>query len=212
MRYQVACGKIVCIGQNYRDHAKEMNAEPPSEPIIFLKSPEALINDGDDIVAPLSLGRVDHEVELALIIGKRSKGVKEADALGHISKVAVFNDVTARDMQNKARQAGMPWTLSKSIDTFAPMSYPIPLSNAPDIHALELELKVNSELRQKGNTSEMIFTPEQLIAYITRYMTLMPGDIIATGTPKGITPLNDSDVVEASIKGIGSVTNRISRA
>ena len=203
----MACGKIVCIGQNYRAHAREMELEPPAEPVIFLKAPTALIGDGDVIEAPMSLGRVDHEVELALIIGKKAKNIPESEALGYISGVAAFNDVTARDMQTAARKAGLPWSLCKGMDTFAPMSRPIPVSEAPDLHSLKLELRVNGEVRQSGATSDMIFGPEQLIAYVSRYMTLEPGDVIATGTPEGVGPLNDGDVVGAEIQGVGKVSN-----
>jgi 2-keto-4-pentenoate hydratase/2-oxohepta-3-ene-1,7-dioic acid hydratase in catechol pathway len=204
------CGKIVCIGQNYRAHAKEMNSEPPKEPIIFLKPSSSLIGDGE-IIEARDVGRVDHEVELALIIGKRGKDVAEEDALNHISHVAVFNDVTAREMQGKARKVGNPWSLAKGMDTFAPMSEPVPLSKVKDIHDLDLELKINGQVRQKGNTSDMIFSPEQLIAYITKFMTLEEGDIIATGTPEGVSPLEDKDIIEATIPGVGTVSNLFRR-
>lgn len=206
----MVCGKIVCIGQNYRAHAKEMHSEPPTEPVIFLKPPSSLIEDGEAIEAR-DVGRVDHEVELALVIGRKAKNVEESEALSFVSHVAVFNDVTARDVQSAARKTGNPWALSKGMDTFAPMSKPVPLSIVPDVHRLELELRVNGELRQKGNTSDMIFSPEQLIAYISKYMTLEKGDIIATGTPQGVSGLNDGDLVEAEIKGVGRVSNRFRR-
>ncbi len=203
-------GKIVCIGQNYRAHAKELNSQAPEEPMIFLKPSSALIGDGEDIVAG-DVGRVDHEVELALIIGQTTRNVPEEEALGRVSHVAVFNDVTARDMQNTARRAGNPWTLSKSMDTFAPMSRPVPLASVEDVHKLELVLTVNGEVRQRGNTADMVFPPERLISYISRYMTLEEGDIIATGTPEGVSALRDGDLVVASIPGVGSVRNRFRR-
>jgi len=207
----MSCGKIVCIGQNYRAHAREMELEAPAEPVIFLKPSTALIADGDVIEAPAGLGRVDHEVELALIIGKKARKVAESEALSYVSEVAVFNDVTARDVQSAARTAGLPWALSKGLDTFAPMSRPVPVSEAGDLCSLRLELRVNGEVRQSGSTSNMIFGPERLIAYISKYMTLEPGDIIATGTPEGVGPLNDGDVVEAGIEGVGKVSNRVRR-
>ncbi len=205
------CGKIVCIGQNYRAHAKEMNSEPPKEPILFLKPASALIGD-DEVIEAGNVGRVDHEVELALIIGRKAKRVAESEALGFISHLAVFNDVTARELQGNARNVGNPWSLAKGMDTFAPMSEPVPISSVKDVHNLDLELRVNGTVRQKGNTSDMIFTPEQLIAYISNYMTLEEGDIIATGTPEGVSPLNDGDMVEAKVFGVGTVRNPFRRA
>ena len=205
------CTKIICIGQNYRAHAKEMNAEPPSEPIIFLKPASALISDGENIEARLDVGRVDHEVELALIMGRRARQVAEEDALEYISHLAVFNDITARDIQSMARKDGNPWALAKSMDTFAPMSTPVLFSSVRDIHELDLRLCVNGDVRQRGNTSHMIFPPESLIAHISKYITLEEGDIIATGTPEGVGPLNDGDVVTAEISGVGKISNRVRR-
>jgi 2-keto-4-pentenoate hydratase/2-oxohepta-3-ene-1,7-dioic acid hydratase in catechol pathway len=204
------CGKIICIGQNYRAHAKEMNSEPPQEPILFLKPTSALIGDGEVIEAG-DVGRVDHEVELALIIGRRAKQVEESEALRFVSHLAVFNDVTARDLQSKARKVGNPWSLAKGMDTFAPMSAPVPISRVEDVHNLDLELTVNGQVRQKGNTSDMIFSPERLIAYISQFMTLEVGDIIATGTPEGVSPLNDGDMVVAKVAGVGTVRNQFIR-
>jgi acylpyruvate hydrolase len=206
----MTCGKIVCIGQNYRAHAREMNSEPPQEPILFLKPTSALIGDGEVIEAG-DVGRVDHEVELALIIGRKAQRVAEPEALNFVSHLAVFNDVTARDLQGKARKVGNPWSLAKGMDTFAPMSEPVPISAVRDVHDLDLELTVNGEVRQKGNTSDMLFPPERLIAYISRFMTLEKGDIIATGTPEGVSPLNDGDLIEARVVGVGSLRNPFRR-
>jgi 2-keto-4-pentenoate hydratase/2-oxohepta-3-ene-1,7-dioic acid hydratase in catechol pathway len=203
-------GKIVCIGQNYHAHAREMNSKPPEEPMLFLKPSSALIGDGGVIEAG-AVGRVDHEVELALIIGRAVRRVREEEALSCVSHLAVFNDITARDMQTAARRAGNPWSLAKGMDTFAPMSTPVPLSGIDDVNDLDLMLKVNGEVRQRGNTADMIFGPERLIAYISGFMTLEPGDIIATGTPEGVSALNDGDQLEASIPGVGTITNTFRR-
>lgn len=202
--------KIVCVGQNYHAHVKEMRSIVPEEPMIFLKPSSAIIGDGEEIEAG-DVGRVDHEIELALVIGRTARKVLEKDALDHVSHIAVFNDVTARDLQSEARRAGNPWTLAKGMDTFAPMSRPVPISRAKDVHDLDLELRVNGEIRQKGNTGDMIFGPEVLVSYISRFITLEPGDIIATGTPEGVSPLNDGDRVEASIPGVGTVRNTFRR-
>jgi len=203
------CGKIVCVGQNYRAHIKELGSEVPDEPVLFLKPGSALIGDGDEIVIPSGLGRVDYEAELALVIGTRCKKVSQARAMEQVSAVAVFNDVTARDVQSKARKAGLPWSLAKGMDTFAPMSQPLPMEEAPDLHSLKVRTRLNGELRQDGSTAEMIFPPEVLIAYISNYMTLEPGDIIATGTPEGVGPIKGGDLVEMTIPGIGRLTNRV---
>jgi 2-keto-4-pentenoate hydratase/2-oxohepta-3-ene-1,7-dioic acid hydratase in catechol pathway len=202
--------KIVCIGQNYRAHARELNHEPPKEPMLFLKPSSAIIGDGEVIEAG-DVGRVDHEVELALIIGRTARKVQEAEALSYVSHLSVFNDITAREMQGEARNAGNPWTLSKGMDTFAPMSRPVPISRVKDVHDLDLELTVNGQVRQKGNTRDMVFGPEKLISYISAFITLEPGDIVATGTPEGVSPLNDGDRVEASIPGVGVVRNTFRR-
>ena len=200
--------KIVCVGWNYRPHITETDAILPKEPIIFIKPPSCIIHDGDNIVIPESVTNVQHEVELALIVGKRCKDVPEQGALEYISHVAVFNDITARDMQTSARNIGNPWSLAKGMDTFGPISEYVAIDGI-DLSALELTLDVNGERKQIGHTKDMIFTPEFLISYISRFMTLEPGDIIATGTPEGISEIVSGDVVCASIDGIGSVTNTV---
>ncbi|MBN1110393.1 MAG: fumarylacetoacetate hydrolase family protein [Methanomassiliicoccales archaeon] len=203
------CGKIVCVGQNYREHIREMRSEEPVEPVLFLKPSTALIGDGEDIVIPQGIGTVHHEVELALIVGRPGKGIAEDEALSHITHAAVFNDVTARDMQTAARRAGLPWALAKGMDTFAPLGEPVPLREVGDLGSLRLELSVNGELRQRGSTEQMIFPPQRLIAHISRFMTLEEGDIIATGTPSGVGPLLPGDLVQATIDGLGRLTNPV---
>lgn len=201
-------GKIVCIGWNYRSHVKELESDLPEVPTVFLKPSSCLIGDGDDIVIPEGVTNVQHEVELALVFGKAARSVPELEALSCVSHVAVFNDVSARDMQSKARAEGNSWDLSKGIDTFGPMSAPVPVGNM-DLQDLDLELTVNGEIRQKGNTRNMIFSVPWLISYVSRYMTLEIGDILITGTPEGVSEIRPGDVVVASIRGVGSVTNRV---
>lgn len=201
--------KIVAVGWNYRSHLGETDAQMPTEPIVFLKPTSAIITDGEAIRIPPGVGRVDHEVELAVIIGKDASRVTVEDALSHVSHLAVANDVTARDIQNKARKTGNPWALSKGMDTFAPLSEPVPLDSVDDIQDLRLELKVNGELRQRGRTSLMIFPVAELIAYISRFMTLEAGDVIMTGTPEGIGPLLPGDEVVAKIDGVGTLRNPV---
>ena len=200
--------KIIGVGWNYPSHLSETDAKRPEEPIIFLKPSTALIGNGEAIVLP-EVGRVDHEVELAVVIGKGGKGITAADSLAHIAGLAVFNDVTARDLQDVARKKGDPWDLCKGMDTFAPMSEPVPLCETIDVQDLDLELRVNGVLKQKGNTSQMFFGVRELIAYISMYMTLESGDVIATGTPEGISPLRKGDVVQARIDGVGELLNPV---
>ncbi|MFA7342520.1 MAG: fumarylacetoacetate hydrolase family protein [Candidatus Methanomethylophilaceae archaeon] len=202
-------GKIVCVGWNYRSHLQETDAALPEEPLLFLKPSSCLVYDGQPIRLPPGVGSVHHEVELALIIGKDGRDIKEEDALLHISHLAAFNDVTARDLQTAARSRGEPWSLSKGMDTFGPISHLVPLESVADLENLRLELRVNGEMRQHGNSGQMVFGPRQLIAYISRFMTLEEGDIIATGTPEGVGPLQPGDFVEAWVEGVGRVGNPV---
>jgi acylpyruvate hydrolase len=203
------CGKIVCVGQNYKAHIKELKSEIPQEPVLFLKPSTALIGDGDTIIVPPHLGRVDYEVELAVIIGRKCKQVPATEALSYVDSAAVFNDVTARDVQSVARKAGLPWSLAKGMDTFAPMSAPLPIAEVRDLQDLHLELKLNGKVRQNGSTSMMIFPVEEIISYASRYMTLEAGDVIATGTPEGVGPISDGDLIEAKIDGVGKLRNPV---
>lgn len=203
--------KIVCVGWNYKSHVSELKSKLPEVPTIFFKPTSCLIGDGDDIVIPEGITNVQHEVELALIYGKGCKGVAEGDALSYISHVAVFNDVSARDMQWKAREEGNTWDLSKGIDTFGPMSEPVPVSEVGDLQSLDLELTVNGEVRQKGNTRDMIFTVPWLISYVSKFITMYEGDILITGTPEGVSEIRPGDTVVASIQNVGTLTNKVRR-
>lgn len=203
-------GKIVCIGWNYRSHIKELESALPEVPTVFLKPSSCLIGDGEAIVIPEGVTNVQHEVELAVIFGRRAKNVSEEDALSYVSHLAVFNDVSARDMQKASRLRGDSWDLSKGIDTFGPMSEPIPYDGR-DLQDLDLILTVNGEVRQSGNTRNMIFSVPSLISYVSRYMTLEEGDILITGTPEGVSEIRRGDVVRAEISGVGAVTNPVRR-
>jgi 2-keto-4-pentenoate hydratase/2-oxohepta-3-ene-1,7-dioic acid hydratase in catechol pathway len=203
-----AHGKIVCIGWNYRSHIKELESALPEVPTVFLKPSSCLIGDGDAIVIPEGVTNVQHEVELAVVIGKDSKNVPEDDALSYVSHLAVFDDVSARDMQKESRLRGDSWDLSKGIDTFGPMSEPIPYDGR-DLQDLELVLTVNGEVRQRGSTRDMIFPVAFLISYASRFMTLEEGDILITGTPEGVSEIRPGDVVRAEIAGVGAVENPV---
>lgn len=201
-------GKIVCVGWNYGSHAKELDGGIPRDPMLFLKPSSCLIGDGDDIVIPEGVTNVQHEVELALVFGRDCKGVSEEDALSCISHAAVFDDVSARDMQTAARARGDAWDLAKGMDTFGPMSDPVPVDGL-DLQSLELILTVNGEVRQYGSTRDMVFPIPRLISYASRYMTMEKGDVLITGTPAGVSEIRPGDVVRAEIPGVGSVTNRV---
>lgn len=195
--------KIVCIGRNYADHAKELGNEAPAEPLLFFKPPSALLAPNGTIVRPALSQRVDFEGELAIVIGREAKNVRADDWRDFVRGFTCANDVTARDLQKKDVQ----FTRGKGFDTFCPIG-PC-LETDLDISDLRVTTKVNGEIKQDGRTSQMIFTPGVVVAYITAVMTLMPGDLILTGTPAGVGPLNSGDRVEVEIEGIGVLANPV---
>jgi 5-oxopent-3-ene-1,2,5-tricarboxylate decarboxylase / 2-hydroxyhepta-2,4-diene-1,7-dioate isomerase len=200
--------KILCIGRNYRKHAAEMGNDAPSEPIFFAKMPSSMLAHKGIIQLPADVGRVDHEIELAVVIGKIAKYVSIEQANEVIAGYTIVNDVTARAMQKGDIEKKQPWLRSKSFDTFCPIGpYLVPRDVVHDPQNLNLTLRVNGEIRQESNTSHMIFPVTELISYISRHMTLLPGDIIATGTPDGISPLQSGDVVTCEIESIGILEN-----
>ena len=203
--YELRPSKIIALAKNYAEHAKEMNMEVPEKPIIFLKPPSALIGPGEPIILPRMSKRVDHEVELGVIIGRRARRVSKEEAMDYVLGYTVILDITARDLQAEAIEKGLPWSVAKGFDTFAPVGPRIVDRRELKIDDLELGLRVNGELRQLGRTSEMLFKVPELIEYISSIMTLEPGDIIATGTPPGIGPLRHGDRLEAWIEGIGKI-------
>ncbi len=195
--------KIIAIGVNYRDHAEEMGKEIPEEPLIFLKPGTAVIGHNDDIVHPDTSKRVDYEAELAIVIGKRAHRVSYEDAKDHILGYTCFNDVTARDLQKKDVQ----YTRAKGFDTFAPVGPWIETEIDPT--DLVVESYLNGLLKQSSSTANLIFDPYYLVSFISHVMTLLPGDIISTGTPSGVGPMKPGDEIEIRIKGIGSLVNRV---
>jgi 2-keto-4-pentenoate hydratase/2-oxohepta-3-ene-1,7-dioic acid hydratase in catechol pathway len=197
--------KIVAVGRNYREHAKELgNVAPEEEPLLFLKAPSALVVDGGDILLPPESARVDYEGELALVIGKTIKRWPQERWLDALAGVCCANDVTARDLQKKDGQ----WARAKSFDTFCPIGPEIVAGL--DASDLSIQTRVNGAVKQSSRTSEMVFPPAFLVAYVSRMMTLFPGDLILTGTPAGIGPLASGDVVEVEIEEIGVLKNRVS--
>lgn len=200
--------KILCIGLNYADHAAETGAEPPSEPIVFTKQLNALCGPNDDVELPRGSQALDWEVELAIVIGTRAKYVSEADAMKHVAGFAIMNDVSERDFQTK-RQG--QWTKGKSHDTFGPLGpWLVTGDELDDPHKLDMWLDVNGERRQTGNTRTLIFNLPHIVSYLSQFMTLMPGDVVSTGTPPGVGMgmkppqyLKVGDVMTLSIAGLG---------
>ncbi len=195
--------KIVALGLNYRDHAEEVKLPIPDKPLLFIKPSTSVIGPGEAIIYPKMSKRVDYEAELAVVIGKLAKGVSEERATDYILGYTCLNDVTARDLQPKDGQ----WTLSKGFDTFSPMGPWIVTDIDP--HHLDISSYLNGEKRQHSNTKNLIFGCHQLVSFISRVMTLLPGDVIATGTPSGIGPMAIGDQVEVVIEGIGSLSNHV---
>jgi len=202
--------KIVALGRNYAAHAREVGNEVPDEPILFAKAPSSIVGPGADIVYPPGVLRLDPEIELGVVIGRTAKLVPEVQAMDYVAGYTIVNDVTARDMQRSDIEKKKPWFRSKSFDTFCPMGPYLTLTDEiADPHDLELTLRVNGQVRQSANTGLCLFKIPQLIAYISRHMTLEPGDVIATGTPEGIAPLEKGDVLECAVSGLGTLTNQV---
>lgn len=196
--------KIVAVGKNYREHAAEFGSvAPEDEPMLFLKAPSSLVFGAGDIVLPPESNRVDFEGELALVIGRKIKSWPQERWLEALAGVCCANDVTARDLQKKDKQ----FARSKSFDTFCPVGPAI--VEGLDPSDLALETRVNGSVRQSARTAGMVFSPAFLVAYVSRMMTLFPGDLILTGTPAGVGPLSAGDVVEVEIEGIGALVNRV---
>ena len=196
--------KIVCVGRNYREHAAELGNKMPEEPLLFLKAPSAIITAGEEIVLPSASQQVEHEGELGVVIGRVARNIpSDEDPLSYVLGYTCVNDVTARDLQRKDVQ----FTRGKSFDTFCPVGPWIETDIDPNNVAVETRL--NGEVKQKGNTADMAFPVAFLIRYISEIMTLYPGDLIATGTPAGVSRMKPGDIVEVEVAGIGILQNRV---
>ncbi|EME26290.1 Acylpyruvase FAHD1, mitochondrial [Galdieria sulphuraria] len=195
--------KAICVGKNYEKHAREMGDMTTSrgEPILFLKPSSSYLEQGNPILLPKG-AQVHHEVELGVVIGTSAQNVSVERALDYVQGYLCCLDMTARNWQSTAASKGEPWTLAKGCDTFLPMSNQIPKERIPDPQKLDIWLKVNGEYRQRGYTKDMIFSVAELIAYTSKYITLYPGDLLLTGTPEGVGPVYDGDVIEAGITDI----------
>jgi 2-keto-4-pentenoate hydratase/2-oxohepta-3-ene-1,7-dioic acid hydratase in catechol pathway len=201
-----APSKIVCVGRNYAEHAAELGNEVPKEPLLFLKAPSAFIRHEEEILIPVQSEQVEHEGELAVVIGRDCKDLlNEEDPFKFVRGYTCLNDVTARDIQRRDVQ----FTRGKSFDTFCPIG-PV-IETELDVSDVRVTCSVNGEIRQDGRTSQMVFPVDFLIRYISRQMTLRAGDIIATGTPSGVSQLNPGDVCEVTVEGVGTLLNPVIR-
>jgi 2-keto-4-pentenoate hydratase/2-oxohepta-3-ene-1,7-dioic acid hydratase in catechol pathway len=198
--------KIVCVGRNYVDHARELGNEMPERPLVFLKPPSSLLADGEPIELPPQSDRVEFEGEIALVIGRAARNLAAGEAWDYVAGVGALNDVTARDLQKSDGQ----WTRAKGFDTFCPVSAFVPIDRV-DREALEVVTRVNGEERQRGHVGQMAFDVPTILAYVTSIMTLEPGDVVATGTPAGVGPLQPGDVVEVEVVGVARVSNPVGR-
>lgn len=206
--------KIVCIGLNYSDHARETGAAVPAEPVVFLKSTSAIVGPNDDVMIPQQSEKTDWEVELAVVIGSKASYVEEADAMNHVAGYCLHNDISERAFQ---LERGGTWDKGKGCDTFAPIGpWLVTKDDIDDVHKLRLWLKVNDRIMQDGTTANLIFNIPFIVSYVSRFMTLLPGDIISTGTPAGVglgmnppVYLKPGDVMELGIEGIGTSTQKV---
>jgi len=195
-------GKVLCIGRNYAKHARELGNAIPTEPMVFMKPASSLIGSGGDIVIHPMTNDVHHEIELVCLIGRRGKNIAASDALNYVEGYAVGLDMTARDIQTKAKEKGHPWAVAKGFDTFAPLGIFSDRESVFDPQNLSLELTVNGAVRQSGHTSDMIFSVAELISWCSQLFTLEPGDLLYTGTPEGVGQVRAGDQLRAEINGL----------
>lgn len=201
----VSPSKIICVGRNYRDHATELGHEIPTKLLIFEKPTSSILAPGEVVLRPRSSQRVDHEAELGVVIGRRCRHVQDdEDVRPYINGFTCVNDVTARDLQKIDDQ----WTRAKGFDTFCPVG-PVIVDEVDPWAGVQVQCRVNGEVRQNGNTKDFIFALDKVIRYVASVMTLLPGDLIATGTPAGVSPLNAGDTVEVEVEGVGILRNTV---
>ncbi len=203
----VTPSKIVCVGRNYVDHAKELGNPVPAEPLIFLKPPSSIIGPGDNIVCPPISNTVSYEGELGVVIGRRARHVRAEEAAAYIFGYTCVNDVTARDLQKKDGQ----WTRGKGFDTFCPVGPAIVPRSSVEFSSLRVRTVLNGEVKQDGSVLDMIFSVNAIIAFVTEFMTLEAGDLIATGTPSGVGPMEPGSTVRVEIDGVGVLENQLVR-
>jgi 2-keto-4-pentenoate hydratase/2-oxohepta-3-ene-1,7-dioic acid hydratase in catechol pathway len=203
---QFPIGKIVCLARNYAEHARELGNETPAAPVLFMKPASSVIGDGEAVRIPHYSQECHYEVELAVLIGRQARNVKEDKALEYVAGYGVGIDMTLRDVQNSLKAKGLPWEIAKGFDTSCPLSDFVPAGAVADPHALNLKLAVNGEIRQNGSSSDMINRIPQIVAHISAIFTLDPGDVILTGTPAGVGQVRAGDVMTAEIVSVGRLT------
>lgn len=199
-------GKILCVGRNYRAHARELGNEVPAEPLLFLKPSSSIIGSGETIVLPAVSQQVEYEGEIGVVIGTRLRDASEAEAEAAVQAIVAVNDVTARDLQRRDGQ----WARAKGFDTFCPIG--APSAHVPALDSMTVVVRVNGEERQRGKSSDMVFSIPYLLAYASRIMTLEPGDVVVTGTPAGVGALAEGDEVEVEVEGLSVVRNSVAAA
>ncbi len=201
-KMKVKIGKLVCLARTYKKHAQEMNVNVTKDPILFLKPASSVIFNGQSIVIPKISNCLHHEAELGVVIGKTCKNILKENALGFVLGYLLALDITARDIQADAKKKGLPWSISKGFDTFAPISDVVLKNEIKNPNNLDLKLKVNGNIKQESNTKKMIFSVEKIIEYISNIMTLERGDLIMTGTPEGVDEIKSGDILEAELGNI----------
>jgi acylpyruvate hydrolase len=209
---EIPVGKILCLGRNYAEHAREMDADIPDHPVVFLKPSTALIRDGEDIAVPKFSHDVHHEVEAIVAISKTGKNIRPDSAGEFVLGYGVGLDMTLRDLQNDAKRNGLPWSVAKGFDTSAPVSEIIPAKKIADPATLEIVCRVNGHIRQRSSVSRMIFPFEDTLSYLSTIFTLERGDLIFTGTPEGVGPVKAGDIIQAELVGYTTITHRVKSA
>lgn len=202
----IPVGKIVCIGRNYAEHIKELGNQTAEQAVIFMKPANTIVPSGGTVVIPDYSDDCQHEIELAVLIGRQAKGIRVDQALDHVAGYGVALDLTLRDVQSAQKAQGLPWEIAKAFDSSCPLSVFVPAKQVADPQQLQLKLTVNGEVRQHGNTRDMLRSTATLIAVVSRYFTLEEGDIVLTGTPAGVAKIASGDRLEASIDGVGSLS------
>lgn len=206
---EINVGKILCLGKNYTEHAKEMQSDVPTTPVIFLKPSSAIIQNGESIIRPKISKELHHEVELVIVIGDGGKNITANEAYNHILGYAIGLDMTLRDIQSNAKKQGHPWAIAKGFDTSAPVSDVIPANKIPSPNNITITCSVNGVLRQKSSTSKMIFCVEKIIEYVSSIFTLELGDLIFTGTPEGVGEVKPGDTIEAELVDYIKITHPV---